>query len=237
MPLKVLSSLAVERALTLHLLPSFEAAEGSAPDVEWNPTKVMMDRIRGGARGDVTILIDDSMAELANEGIVDSATITPIATARMGFAVAPGAPKPDLSNADAVRETLLAARSVAFSQAGASGQFFVGLLERLGIADEVTAKASIIPEGFTAREIVAGRADLAIQQISELMTVDGVDIAGPLPPELQKDTDFSVALFAEASDPAAGRRFLDHLTTPEAAEAYRKGGLVSRLAEEGNAKA
>lgn len=229
MPLKILSSLAVERALTLHLLPSFEAAEGAAPDVEWNPTKVMMERIRAGARGDVTILIDDAMAELADEGIVDGETIRPIATARIGFAVAPGAPMPDLSDADTVRTALLAARSVAFSQTGASGQFFVGLLDRLGIREEVTANATIIPEGFTAREIVAGRADLAIQQISELMTVDGVAIAGALPEELQKETDFSVALFSDPPDPAAGRRFIDHLTTQAADEAYGKGGLVSRL--------
>lgn len=228
MPLRILSSLAVERALTLQLLPAFARAEGETPQVEWNPTKVMIKRIADGARGDVTILIDEYFPDLVAQGIIDEASITPIATAGMGFAVAPGAAHPDLSDVENVKKALLEARSVAYSRAGASGLYFASMIEKLGIAEQVNAKASIIPEGFTAREIVAGRADMAIQQISELMTVEGIEIAGPLPPELQQDTNFSVAMFRGVVNPLAGR-FLDYMTSPEAHDAYRAGGLTSRL--------
>lgn len=228
MTLKILSSLAVERALTQHLLPRFTEAEGEAPDVEWNPTKVMVQRIADGARGDLTILIDDYFPDLIADGVIQSETVTPIAIAGMGFAVAPGTPHPDLSDAAAVKEALLNARSVAYSRTGASGVYFALMIERLGIADQVNAKATIIPEGFTAREIVAGRADMAIQQISELMTVDGIEIAGPLPPELQQETRFSAALFAGVRNPAADR-CMAFLTSQEAHDAYLAGGLSSRL--------
>ena len=93
----------------------------------------------------------------------------------------------------------------------------------------MNARATIIPEGFTAGRIVNGNADLAIQQISELMSVDGIKIAGPLPEAVQAGTDFSVAAFADAGNPADAARLIAHLTSAEAGAAYEAGGLTSRL--------
>ena len=101
--------------------------------------------------------------------------------------------RPDLSTEASFRRALLEARSVAFSRGGASGIYFAGLMERMGIAEAVRAKATIIPAGFAAEKLVSGEADLAVQQISELMVVDGVDIVGPFPDAVQTTMRFSAA--------------------------------------------
>ncbi|WP_405402133.1 molybdate ABC transporter substrate-binding protein [Paracoccus sp. Ld10] len=229
MPLKVMSTLAVEVALKRSLLPSFTDATQITPDVSWNTTTVIMQRIGDGASADAIILIDKSMDDLVKRGVVDPSTVRPIVTAKIGIAVAGDAPAPRLDTVDDLKAALLSARSVAYSRAGASGIYFAGLIERLGIAEAINAKATIIPEGFTARQIVEGNADLAIQQISELMSVDGITIAGPLPDEVQVGTDFSVALFSDATNPTDAARLVMHLTSPDAVAAYEAAGLTSRL--------
>lgn len=229
MPMKLMSTLAVEVALKRSLLPSFTNATGIVPDVTWNPTTVIMQRITDGARADAIILIDNSMADLVTRGVIEASSVRPIVTAKIGIAIAGDAVMPKLDTVADLKAALLSARSVAYSRGGASGIYFAGLIERLGIADAVNAKATIIPEGFTARQIVAGHADLAIQQISELMSVDGITIAGPFPEEVQVGTDFSVALFTDADNPTDAARLVEHLTSAAAAAAYEAAGLTSRL--------
>ena len=125
---------------------------------------------------------------------------------------------------------MVSARAVAYSKAGASGIYFAGLIERLGIAQAVNARAIVIPMGFTAEKVASGEAEVAIQQVSELLTVPGIDIVGPFPPELQTVTRFDAATFAEAASPRGAMAFHAALTSPAAAKAYDDGGLVSRLA-------
>jgi len=117
--------------------------------------------------------------------------------------VARGAPRPDLSTADTFRQVLPDARSAALSHGGASGSYFAGLIEQLGIAETIRAKATVIPAGFTAEKLVSGEADLAIQQVSELMVVDGIDIVGPFPAEVQATMRFAAA--TAAGSPARWR--------------------------------
>lgn len=229
MPLRLTSTLAVAVALKRSLLPSFTAATGLEPEVTWNPTTVILQRIEEGLRADAIILIDGPMADLAARGIVDASTVCPIATAKIGVAVAGDAAPPPLATVADLRAALLSARSVAYSRTGASGIHFAKLIERMGIGDAINAKATVIPEGFTAAQVVAGTADLAIQQLSELMSVDGIRIVGPLPEEVQSGTDFSVAAYADADNPVDAARLIAHLTSPEAAAAYESGGLTSRL--------
>jgi molybdate transport system substrate-binding protein len=228
-PLKVMSTLAVEVALTRWLLPSWRAA-GYEADVQWNPTSVLKGRIRAGDRADVLVMIDNSMHELAREGIVIADSITPIAQAGFGLAVAAGAPRPDISTPEAFLRALLEARSIVYSRTGASGIYFAELIQKLGIADRVNPRALVVPSGFTAKHLLTGECDLAVQQISELMSVDGVEVVGPFPQRYQMPTDFSVAIFADAEDRELAARFVTHLTSPQAAEAYDMGGLKSRLA-------
>lgn len=228
--LRLMSTLAVEVAFKRALLPRWSERHGDTVEVDWAPTTVLQERILDGARGDVVVLIDASMARLAAEGIVLEASIRPIARASFGLAVKAGAARPEIGDVDQFVAAIKAARSVAYSLSGASGLYFAKLIERLGIEAEVLPQATRIPAGFTAEKLLTGEADLAVQQVSELMAVDGVDIVGPFPPPLQQPTDFSAAIFKEAADPKLAGAFLDHLTSKEAHLAYGAYGLTSRLA-------
>ena len=146
-----------------------------------------------------------------------------------GVGVREGAPKPDVSTVEAFKRTLVAARAVAYSRAGASGIYFTALVERLGIAAEVNARAVTIPMGFTGEKVASGEADIAIQQVSELMSVPGVAVAGPFPPEVQTISTFDAAIFADAANPEGAAAWMALLASPAAAKAYGDGGLVSRL--------
>lgn len=225
--LKVMSTLAVSLALKRSILPAWEAAGGTV-DVLWNPTGVLVDRVRDGERADVIITIDEPTLRLADEHILKADTIRPVARAGFGLAVRAGTPLPDISTVDGFRAALLSARSIAYSLTGASGIHFLEVVERLGIADEVKKRAVTIPAGFTAEKIVSGEAELAVQQISELMSVDGVDIVGPFPAPWQKYTDFSAAAFSNSRNLDTGLAFIAHLTSPASMRAYANSGLTPR---------
>jgi molybdate transport system substrate-binding protein len=148
----------------------------------------------------------------------------------LGVGVKQGAPRPDIGTVEAFKRAMTGARAVAYSRAGASGIYFAQLIERLGIAAEVNARAVVIPMGFTAEKVAGGEADLAVQQISELMTVPGIDVVGPFPDAIQVASRFEAAIFAEAANPRGAEAFLRLLVSPAAAEAYAKGGLTACLA-------
>ncbi|WP_365885057.1 substrate-binding domain-containing protein [Bradyrhizobium sp.] len=130
-----------------------------------------------------------------------------------------------MATESALRATLLGARSIAYSRIGASGIFFAQLIERLGIASEVNARARIIPSGLTAALLVSGEADLAVQQISELKQVAGVEVVGPIPRELQTAAVFSAGRWAASLKPAQADALLRYLASPEVAPVLRESGL------------
>jgi molybdate transport system substrate-binding protein len=142
--------------------------------------------------------------------------------------VAAGLSKPDIGSVEAFKRALLAARSVAYTIEGASGIHFSGLIERLGIAAAIQAKAVRQPGGLVGELVAAGKAELAIQQIPELLAVPGIQYVGPLPQELQKITQASTGLFAGSKEPAAARAFLDFLFTPESALVVQAKGHEPR---------
>lgn len=226
----VMSGLAVEVAINRWLKPKFEAESGFRLDIDWRPTAAIMKSIDEGRRADVIIAIDDSMDRLVAGGIVRAEMRVTLADSVLGVGVREGAPRPDVSTVDAFKRAMTGARGVAYSKAGASGIYFAGLIDRLGIADAVNARAVVIPMGFTAEKVASGEAELAIQQISELMTVPGIDVAGPFPAEIQTVSTFDAAIFADAANPEGAAAWLAALTAPGAAKAYADGGLVSRLA-------
>lgn len=226
--LKVMSTLAVALALKRSVLPAWKAS-GRQVEVEWNPTGVLVESVRGGARADVIISIDEPTLALAKEGVLAASTIRPLARAGFGLAVREGALRPDISSPEAFKTALLASRAIAYSLTGASGLHFLEVARALGIEEEVKARAVTIPAGFTAEKLVSGEADLAIQQISELMTVEGVDIVGPFPDPWQRHTDFSAAAFCESRHPTEAIAFIDHLAGPASMEAYANAGLAPRV--------
>jgi len=220
-PIRAMSTLGV-LGVVRNLLPRAEA-EGFATDFRFDPTARLVAAIGTGARADIAILTAEAIEEQTAAGVLARGTRTDLARSFIGVAVRAGAPRPDISSAEAFRAALLATPSLAYSRAGASGIFFAGLIERLGIAAEVNAKARIIPQGFTAELAASGEAALAIQQVSELMAVPGVDIVGALPPEINTCATFSAATFV-GSGPQA-ERFVAWLAAALTPEVLRAGGL------------
>jgi molybdate transport system substrate-binding protein len=136
-----------------------------------------------------------------------------------------GSAHPDIATEKALRATLLGARSIAYSRLGASGIFFAQLIAHLGIASEINARATIVPQGFTAERLVSGEADLAVQQISELKQVSGVEIVGAIPLHLQTPAVFSAGRLAASKKVEQSDSLLKFLASPEAAPALRESGL------------
>jgi molybdate transport system substrate-binding protein len=224
MALALLSTLAVAAPLR-ELGPRFEAASGLKLDTELGPTKLLMERIAAGGAADAAILTQDKLGELIAAGTIAAESRVDLVRSFVGVAVKAGAQKPDIATPAAFRTALLDAKSIAYSRAGASGLFFLELLRRLGIEGEINAKATVIPAGFTAELAARGEVELAIQQVSELMAVAGVDIVGPLPRELEPGTVFTGGVFAASRQREPATRLLRFLASSEAAAVIRRYGL------------
>ncbi|MEZ5849439.1 MAG: substrate-binding domain-containing protein [Hyphomicrobiaceae bacterium] len=222
--MKILSTLGVKGVLD-RLVPEYARQTGIAFDIACNPTVVQMQAIEAGARADMALLTAAGIDELIAKGVLRAGSAVPLARSKVGLAVPQGAPRPSIATRDDVVRALCAAEHVVYSGSGASGIYFSGLLKRLGIADAVNERAVIIPKGFTAELLRDGRATLAVQQVSELMSVAGVDVLGPLPDEIQDDLVFTGGIFAEAADPEAAMAFLRHISGPGRAALYREMGL------------
>jgi molybdate transport system substrate-binding protein len=196
-----------------------------APEILWEPTAALMKRIEGGERADGIFAIDGALDELEKQGVIDGATRRPLVQAEFGIAVQRGMNLSVPANGDALKGLLIAAPSIVYSRAGASGIYFEKLIDRLGIGPEVRAKSLVIPAGLTGEKVRDGEAALAVQQMSELRAVEGIDIVGPFPADVQQTTDFSAAVFADAADRAGAEAFIAALTTPAARAAYLACGL------------
>jgi molybdate transport system substrate-binding protein len=221
---RVLSTLALKGAVH-SLAGQYEAASGVRIDADFAPTLALLDRLRGGEGADVVILTREGLDDMAREGRVVANSCVDLARSYVGIAVKAGSVHPDIATEPALRAALLAARSVAYSRIGASGILFAQLIERLGIASEINARAKIIPSGFTAERLVAGEADLAVQQISELKQVAGIEVVGPIPRELQIPAVFSAGRMAASGKAALSDRLLRFLASSEVAPVLRESGL------------
>ncbi len=222
-PLRLLSTLGVMGALEAQQA-TIERQLGTRLAAEFAPTKVLLDRLAAGEAPDVVILTAEAIAALDSQAKLAPGG-APLAGSLVGIAQAPGQAHPDIGSATALIATLRAARSIAYSGAGASGLFFAALIERLGIAAEINAKAAIIPQGLTGALVARGETQYAIQQISELKLVDGIDIIGPLPADTQTPTIFSAAPLAGASRPDAAAELIRLLRSAEMAAAFAAAGL------------
>jgi molybdate transport system substrate-binding protein len=220
---RLLSTLALMGAVR-SLAGGYQAAGGARIDADFAPTLALLDRLRGSEAADVVVLTREGLDDLAAEGIVVADSRIDLARSYIGIAVRAGADHPDISTEPALRATLLGAR-VAYSRIGASGIFFAQLIERMGIASEVNAKARIVPSGFTAEQLVSGEADLAVQQISELKQVAGVEVIGPIPHQMQSPAVFSAGRLAASKRVVQADELLNYLASPEVAPVLRASGL------------
>ena len=223
-PLCVFSTLATQVAWP-ELTRLFEARTGAIITDVFGPTNGLMQKIRAGETADVAIILQDSAALLTQEGVLTGCR--DIAKSYVGLAVKTGAPRPDISSIDALKRTLTDCRSIAYSRIGASGVYFAALIQRLGIADEVNAKATITPGGFTGVRVANGETELAVQQLSELKAVAGIDIVGPLPLELQEAAVLTAGVFVSSRQTAIAQSFVDFLASAQAAPAMTASGLTT----------
>ena len=222
--IRVLSSNGVAGVLR-ELGPAFERRSEQRLAIQFDAAAILKQKIEDGLVFDVAILTAEITDDLITGGALVAETRADIARSGVGVAVRAGAPKPDISSSAAFMRALLNAKSVAYATQGASGRYFLGLLERLGIAERIKAKAKTRPSGAIAALVAMSEAELAVQQISELMTVSGVELVGPLPPELQTHTTFTAAVSASAREPGAAKAFIKFLTAFEALPVIRAKGM------------
>lgn len=211
------------------LAPAFERVAGQEVSIEADSAKTMLARIKGGETGDVLVIGKSAADELAQLGIVVPGSRRPFARARVGVAVRAGAPRPDISSVEAFKRAMLAAKSIAHTVNGASGMYVPVLMERLGIAESMKPKTVTRPGGYIARVVAAGEAEIAIQQIVELLAVPDVELVGPLPDEIQKVFETAAAVFTASKRSAAAQALLQFLLTPAHAGVFRDKGLEAVL--------
>jgi molybdate transport system substrate-binding protein len=209
----------------LDLLPDFEKASGHKVTTAWSSTTEIRRGIAAGEAADLVILGSSGTEELIKAGKLVASTRASFAKSGIYVAVRPEAPRPDISSAEALKRTLLAAKSVGYSE-GASGTYLVGMFQELGIYDQVKAKASIAKANEPVGEkVLRGEAEIGFHQLSELVPVKGIQMVGPLPPELQFITVFSGAIHIDAREPDAARALIKFLISPGVGEDIRKHGL------------
>jgi molybdate transport system substrate-binding protein len=221
---RVLSTLAL-RGAVLSLANQYQAAGGARIDADYAPTLGLLQRLRDGESADVVILTREGLDELVSQDTVVADSCIDLARSFVGIAVQAGARHPDTATEASLRAALLGARSVAYSRIGASGIFFAQLIERMGIAAEINARALICPSGLTAERLVSGEAELAVQQISELKQVAGIEVVGPIPRELQTAAVFSAGRLAASARATASDALIKYLASAEVAPLLRESGL------------
>jgi molybdate transport system substrate-binding protein len=205
--IKVIASNAVREPYR-ELVPVFEKSTGHRVKIDWGGTVNIVRRVGGGEIADIVIIPAARIDQFVKQGLLMNRI--DLARSGVGVAVRAGAPRPDISSAAALRNTLLAAKSIVLSS-GPSSLYLPTLFQKMGIADELKPKIIQIGPGFT--------------QMSELMSVKGIDYLGPLPAEVQFITVFSAGLHAAAPAPDAARALLRFLTAPEATPVLRSHGM------------
>jgi len=222
--IKVLSTQAAERAYR-EMVPQFEAASGHKVSPVFTGTLDVQRRIAAGEMYDLIIMAGPALDDFIKAGKVVAGSRVDIAKSGVGAAVPAGAVKPDIGTVEALKKTLIAAKSIGYST-GPSGVYLIGLFQRLGLSDVVTPKLKQTPTGVFVATIVASReVEIGFQQVSEFMHAPGVDYVGPLPAEVQEITVFSAGVQAGAAQAEAAKAWVKSLTAPAAAGVYRKMGL------------
>ncbi len=212
------------RTTIVELVAQFERTAPHKVTIVHTPSRMIIERIQGGEAFDVSILTAEATDALIKQGKV--ARRTDIARSSIGLGIRAGTPKPDVSSAEAVKRTLLAAKSFARNEGAESGKHMLAVFDRLGIAEAMKAKTKAMPvnTGYVAELVARGEADLAAQQMPELKAVPGIE-AIPLPPELQLTIVFSAGVSAVPAAPDAVDAMVRFLSSPESAPVLRSKGL------------
>lgn len=216
------SGLVVRQPLVEELIPAFEAATGDRIVATFEPTAVLLDKIAGGERPDLFLGVSASAHDLAAQGILEEKTISDIAVSAVGFARLTDAPAPSSDTEEAFLQYLCDFR-VAYTLSGASGIHFMKVLRDRNLLDTIDERAVRFPAGLTAEAVVDGRADVAIQQVSELRSVRGAHVVAPIPHALQSYGRFAIGVGVSA--PESALAFAATLTEARAQAAFASVGL------------
>lgn len=191
----------------------------------FRPTNIILDQVRSGKVADLIIVASDAVADLEKQGKIVAGSRLDIASSSVGLAVLAGAQRPDISSADALKQTLLATKSVAISKFGLSANHFFRVVEKFGITDEMKPKLKLVEgAGRTADLVVKGEAEIAVQLITELMAVRGVEVVGPFPPGVESTIVLTSGIFVGAKEPDAANALVTFLKVPATRLALKRTG-------------
>ncbi len=220
--IRVLASTAVKTTLE-ELGPQFEKATGNKVDLEFAPAAVLKVKIEQGAAFDVAILTAPVTDALAGEGKIDAVRTT-IAHSGIGVAIHKGAAKPDIGTTEAFKRTLLNAKSIGFTAAGATGGYLKSLFEKLGIADDLKPKLKPL-QGAAGEAAASGEVEIGMTQISEILPYANAELVGPLPPDIQSYTYFSAAVSKVSKEADTASTFIRFLAAPAALTVIKAKGM------------
>ena len=226
--LKIYSTIAVQSAVEV-LVPHFESASGCRLVLTWNTAPMLVKRLQGGETADVLILNRAGIDTMRREGRILAGSEATLASSATAIAIKAGAYKPDISTPASLKQALLDARSISYTDpaaGGASGIYFAKVLEQMGIAEEVNAKTRFPPPaGLSGEFLLTGEADLAIQQKPELLQVAGIEILGLLPGDLHMVTVFAAGIETGSRHVVTAQALIAFLKSPPAASVFRAKGL------------
>jgi len=229
--IKVLSSNQMKEVME-DLGPKFERATGHKLAITFAGLGIVVKRVQGGDTVDVVIIPREGIDGFVKDGKAAAGNVTVVARSRgLGVAVRKGAPKPDISSPEALKRTLLAAKSITYGNpagGGGSAKHFARVLDRLGIANEMKSKTVFSPGGAGAglgKFVANGGAEIGVHQYHELIPVAGIDLVGPLPGDLQEINVLSAAIMTGAKDAGASKALVNFLRTPEAAAVIKAKGM------------
>ncbi len=217
-------------AAYLELVPDYEGAAHIKLDTEFGPSmgtthNAIPVRLQRGEAIDVVIMARPALDELIRKGKVTAGSRVDLVESKIGMAVKAGAPKPDISTVDALKRTLLAAKSIAYSDSASGVYLSSELFPRLGIAEQIKGKSRKIEADPVGGVVATGEFEIGFQQISELRPVKGIEIVGELPPGAQKVTVFAAGIPVTAKNPEAAKALIQWLASPAAHASIKKSGL------------
>jgi molybdate transport system substrate-binding protein len=223
-------------AAYLELAPEYERSTHNHLVTEFGPSmgtthNAIPVRLARGEAIDVVIMAAPALDDLIKQGKVRAEGRTDLIRSYIAMAVKAGAPKPDISTVDALKRTLLAAKSIAYSDSASGVYLSTELFPKLGLADQIRSKARKIEADPVGGVVATGEFEIGFQQISELLPVKGIDIVGPLPPGAQRVTLFSAGIPMTSTHPKEAKALIEWLASPAAYGAIRKSGLEPAKSE------
>ncbi len=227
-PLHVVASNGV-RAVIEEILPKAEAAVGRKLSVEYNSTTGLKQKIDAGQTFDVAILTSEGVADLIKAGKITASTRTDFARCGVGVGIRAGAPKPDIRTSDALKRTLLKAKSITYAEDGASREYVNKMLDRYGITEEIGRKTAM-EQGSTraTARVASGQSDIVLTLVSEILPAPGVMLVGPLPADVQGYVTFTAGIGASSKDVKAGQALIQFLKSPGVAPTLKTKGMDPR---------